>query len=344
MSDYDGKTYVTVHSAKATFKAFRIVNEEGRIHGSIVNATLDELTPGDVVIEARYSSVNYKDALAGTGTGKILRRFPLIGGIDVAGIVASSADSRFRDGDEVLVTGYDLGVAHDGGYAGYVRVPADWVVPLPRGLTLFEAMALGTAGFTAGLSVLRLERNGLRPANGKVVVTGSTGGVGSIAIAALARLGYDVTAITGKDDAHEYLRQLGARDVLSRTTLEMGTRPLEKARWAGAVDAVGGDMLAWLTRTTDHWGGIASTGLTGGVDVHTTVMPFILRGVSLIGIDSATCPMEIRTEVWRRLATDMKPQALQTIVHEISLEGLRDAFSTLLSGAARGRFVVNLRT
>jgi acrylyl-CoA reductase (NADPH) len=326
-----------------TFKAFRIVNEGGKSHGSIVNATLDELTPGDVVIDASYSSVNYKDALAGTGTGKILRRFPLIGGIDVAGVVASSTDSRFREGDEVLVTGYDLGVAHDGGYAGYARVPADWLVPLPRGMTLFEAMALGTAGFTAGLSVLRLERNGLRPANGKVAVTGSTGGVGSIAIAALARLGYDVTAITGKDNAHEYLRELGARDVLSRTTLEMGTRPLEKARWAGAVDAVGGDMLAWLTRTTDHWGGIASTGLTGGVDVHTTVMPFILRGVSLIGIDSVGCPMEIRMEVWRRLATDMKPQALETIAREISLDGLHDAFSTLLSGAARGRFVVNVR-
>ena len=169
-----------------TFKAFRIVNEEGKSHGSIVNATLDELTPGDVVIEASYSSVNYKDALAGTGTGKILRRFPLIGGIDVAGVVASSIDSRFREGDEVLVTGYDLGVAHDGGYAGYVRVPADWVVPLPRGLTRFEAMALGTAGFTAGLSVVRLERNGLHPSNGKVVVTGSTGGVGSIAVAAPA--------------------------------------------------------------------------------------------------------------------------------------------------------------
>ena len=216
------------------------------------------------------------------------------------------------------------------------------MVPLPRGLTLFEAMALGTAGFTAGLSVVRLERNGLRPPNGKVVVTGSTGGVGSIAVAALARLGYDVTAITGKDDAHEYLRQLGARDVLSRATLEMGTRPLEKARWAGAVDAVGGDMLAWLTRTTDHWGGIASTGLTGGVDLHTTVMPFILRGVSLIGIDSVSCPMEIRTEVWRRLATDMKPHALQTIAQEIPLEGLHDAFATLLAGRARGRFVVNL--
>jgi acrylyl-CoA reductase (NADPH) len=305
----------------STFKAFRIANEDGKIRGSVVNATLDELTPGDVVIEASYSSVNYKDALAGTGTGKILRRFPLIGGIDVAGVVASSTDSRFRQGDEVLVTGYDLGVANDGGYAAYVRVPADWVVPLPRGLTLFEVMALGTAGFTAGLSVLRLERNGLRPANGKVVVTGSTGGVGSIAIAALARLGYDVTAITGKDDAHDYLRQLGARDVLSRTTLEIGTRPLEKARWAAAVDAVGGEMLAWLTRTTDHWGGIASTGLTGGVDVHTTVMPFILRGVSLIGIDSVGCPMEISLD-----------------------DGLHAAFSTLLSGAARGRFVVNLRT
>ena len=327
-----------------TFKAFRIVNDEGKIHGSIVNATLDELTPGNVVIEASYSSVNYKDALAGTGTGKILRRFPLIGGIDVAGVVASSSDSRVREGDEVVVTGYDLGVAQDGGYAGYVRVPAAWVVPLPRGLTLFEAMALGTAGFTAGLSVWRLEHNGLRPANGKVVVTGSTGGVGSIAVAALARLGYDVTAITGKDDAHEYLRQLGARDVVSRTTLEMGTRPLERARWAGAVDAVGGDMLAWLTRTTDHWGGIASTGLTGGVDVHTTVMPFILRGVSLIGIDSVGCPMEIRTEVWRRLATDMKPLALQTITQEIPLDGLNDAFATLLAGRAQGRFVVNLRT
>ena len=327
-----------------TFKAFRIVNDGGKIHGSIVNATLEELTPGDVVIEARYSSVNYKDALAGTGTGKILRRFPLIGGIDVAGVVASSSDSRFREGDEVLVTGYDLGVSQDGGYAGYVRVPADWVVPVPRDLTLFEAMALGTAGFTAGLSVLRLERNGLRPSSGKVVVTGSTGGVGSIAIAALSRLGYDVTAITGKDDAQEYLRQLGARDVLSRATLEMGTRPLEKARWAGAVDAVGGDMLAWLTRTTDHWGGIASSGLTGGVDLHTTVMPFILRGVSLIGIDSVGCPMEIRTEVWRRLATDMKPGALHTVAREISLEGLHDAFATLLAGKARGRFVVNLRS
>ena len=326
-----------------TFRAFRIVNEDGRIHGSIVNTTVAELSAGDVLIKASYSSVNYKDALAATGTGKILRRFPLIGGIDVAGVVASSADSRFRAGDEVLVTGYDLGVASDGGYAGYVQVPAGWVVPMPRDLTGFEAMALGTAGFTAGLAIVRLEQNGLRPQNGTVVVTGSTGGVGSIAVAILARLGYDVTAITGKEEAHEYLRELGAREVLSRGTLEMGTRPLEKARWSGAVDAVGGDMLAWLTRTTDAWGGIASTGLTGGVELHTTVMPFILRGVSLIGIDSVSCPMEIRTEVWRRLATDMKPNNLAAIAKEISLDGLPDAFATLLAGKARGRFVVNVR-
>jgi NADPH2:quinone reductase len=327
-----------------TFRAFRIVNQDGKVHGSVVSATLDELTAGEVLIKASYSSVNYKDALAATGRGKILRRFPLIGGIDVAGVVVSSSDGRFRDGDRVIVTGYDLGVGHDGGYAGYVRAPGDWVVPLPKGLSLFEAMALGTAGFTAGLSVVRLERNGLRRGQGKVVVTGSTGGVGSIAVAALARLGYDVTAITGKNDAHEYLRQLGAGDVLSRATLEMGTRPLEKARWAAAIDAVGGEMLAWLTRTTDHWGGIASTGLTGGSELHTTVMPFILRGVSLIGIDSAACPMEIRTEVWRRLATDMKPASLPTIATEIPLDGLHDAFATLLAGKARGRFVVNVGT
>jgi len=284
--------------------------------------------------------VNYKDALAATGTGKILKRFPLIGGIDVAGTVVSSADGRFRDGDRVLVTGYEFGVAQDGGYAAYVRVPADWVVPVPDGLSAREAMVLGTAGFTAGLAIVRLERNGLTPGQGPIAVTGATGGVGSIAIAALSRLGYDVTAITGKDDAHDYVRSLGARDVISRTTLAMGTRPLETARWAGAIDAVGGDLLAWLTRTTNYWGSIASTGLTGGIELRTTVMPFILRGVSLIGIDSAMCPMAVRVEVWRRLASDMKPQQLSSIAREITLDGLPDAFDTLIRGAARGRYLV----
>lgn len=327
----------------SSFKAFRISNSDGKISGAIVETTLDALTPGDVVIQAEYSSVNYKDALAATGAGKILRRFPLIGGIDAAGVVATSSDARFREGDRVLVTGYDLGVAQDGGYASFVRVPADWVVRIPDGLTSRETMMLGTAGFTAGLSILRLERNGLQTGQGPVVVTGATGGVGSLAIAALARLGYEVTAITGKDDAHDYVRALGARDIVSRTTLTMGTRPLEAARWAGAIDAVGGDMLAWLTRTTNYGGGIASTGLTGGVELRTTVMPFILRGVSLIGIDSAMCPMPIRLEVWRRLATDMKPADLNAIAHEITLDGLPAAFDTLLAGKARGRFVVNLR-
>jgi NADPH2:quinone reductase len=296
-----------------------------------------------VLIRAAFSSVNYKDALAATGTGgRIVSRFPLIGGIDVAGTVASSSDARVREGDAVIVTGYGLGVSQDGGYAGYVRVPADWVVPMPEGLTPRTAMALGTAGFTAGLAIVRLERNGLRPDRGAVAVTGATGGVGSVAVGALARLGFEVTAITGKEDQADYLRGLGAREVLSRAAIEMGTRPLETARWAGAVDAVGGDLLAWLTRTTGPWGSIASTGLTGGVELRTTVMPFILRGVSLLGVDSVQCPMDLRVEVWRRLATDMRPRALESMVTDIGLGGLPDAFATLLAGRARGRFLVNV--
>ena len=325
------------------FAAYKIVSEDNVVRGRVVDATLDDLPPADVLIRAAWSSVNYKDAMAATGTGKILRRFPLIGGIDVSGTVDSSRDRRFAEGDPVLVTGYDLGVAHDGGYAGYVRVPGDWVVPLPEGLSLFEAMAFGTAGFTAALGVMRLERQGLRPDQGPVAVTGATGGVGSIAVAALARLGYDVTAITGKDDQHEYLRGLGASAILSRATLDLGTRPLEKATWAGAIDAVGGDLLSWLVRSTSAWGGVASTGLTGGVEVRLTVMPFILRGVSLIGVDSVTCPLDLRRDTWRRLATDMKPPALASIARVIPLDGLDEAFATLLAGRARGRFVVQLQ-
>jgi acrylyl-CoA reductase (NADPH) len=325
-----------------SFRAFRIINDDGRIRGTFTDVTLDELTPGDVVIRAAYSSVNFKDALAATGSGKILKRFPLIGGIDVAGVVESSADGRFQAGQRVLVTGYDLGVAQDGGYAEFVRVPGDWVVPLPDGLTPIEAMAFGTAGFTAGLSVLRLEQMGLRPGHGPIAVTGATGGVGSIAIGCLARRGYEVTAITGKASEREYLLGLGARDVLDRGSLQLGTRPLEKAMWAGAIDAVGGELLAWLTRTTNYWGAIASCGLAGGTDLHTTVMPFILRGVSLIGIDSVACPMNVRREVWQRLATDLKPEGLSRIAREIPLEGLPDAFTTLLNGAMRGRYVVRL--
>ena len=324
------------------FKAFRIFEADGKSTGRLVEASLNELAPGDVVIKAAYSSVNYKDALAGTGAGKILRRFPLIGGIDVAGTVISSTDERFKQGADVLVTGYDLSVTHDGGYAEYVRVPADWVVQLPDGLTCFESMALGTAGFTAALSITEMERNGLAPESGPVIVTGSTGGVGSIAVKLLATLGYDVTALTGKDDAHDYLRSVGARRVLSRHAMEMGSRPLERATWAGAVDPVGGAILAWLTRTMRHGGCIASSGLTAGVELHTTVLPFILRGVKLLGVDSAMCAMDRRLAAWGRLASDLKPAHIRAIVREITLDDLPDAFSTLLKGEARGRFVVRI--
>jgi len=331
-----------VTQTPTSFKAFRISQTDGKISGAIVEATLDELTPGDVVIKAAYSSVNYKDALAATGAAKILKKFPLIGGIDVAGTVASSTDARFKSGDQVVVTGYDLGVGNDGGYSAYVRVPADWVVKLPASLTLFDAMALGTAGFTAALSVIRLEQNGLKTGAGPVVVTGATGGVGSIAVAILAGLGYEVTALTGKDSEHEYLKSLGAKTVMPRSAIEKSSRPIEKATWAGAVDPVGGDILAWLTKTMNYGASIANSGLTGGIDVHTTVIPFILRGVNLLGIDSVMCPMPMRLEVWRRLSTDMKPTMLKSVAREIPLSGLPDAFATLASGGAKGRFIVNV--
>jgi len=323
-----------------TFKAFRVFDDGGAISGRIVDVLLADLSDGAVVIRSAFSSVNYKDALAATGAGKIMRRFPLIGGIDVAGTVESSSDSRFKPGDAVLVTGYDLGVAHDGGYAAYVRAPADWVVAVPKGLSLFEAMAIGTAGFTAALSVVEMELNGLSPASGPVIVTGATGGVGSIAVQCLAARGYEVTALTGKPQEEPYLKALGANHILPRATLQMGTRPLEKSLWAGAVDPVGGATLGWLTRTMMQNGCIASSGLTGGIDLQTTVMPFILRGVKLLGIDSVMCPMATRLEVWRRLATDLKPAKLVESAREISLGELPSAFDALLKGNARGRYVV----
>lgn len=324
------------------FTAFRVFEENGKISGRVTELSLDDLSAGDVVIRTAYSSVNYKDALAATGAGKIMRRFPLVGGIDVAGTVESSADPRFTKGQAVLVTGYDLGVNHDGGYAAYARVLADWVVPIPAGLTRLDAMTIGTAGFTAALSVVEMEKNGLKPGAGPVIVTGASGGVGSVAVAILAGLGYQVTAVTGKDDQHDFLRSIGATDVISRHTMQMGTKPLEKSLWSGAVDPVGGETLAWLTRTMNYGGSIASSGLTGGTELKTTVLPFILRGVKLLGIDSVMCPMPPRLEVWRRLATDMKPRHLAAIAHEVTLAGLPAVFPELLKGAARGRTVVKL--
>jgi NADPH2:quinone reductase len=324
------------------FNAFRIFEKDGQIQGKLVRLTLDELSPGNVVIKTTHSSVNYKDALAATGAGKILQRFPLIGGIDVSGTVVSSTDERYLEGDEVLVTGHGLGVSADGGYSEYARVPADWVVPLPKGLTTFDAMAIGTAGFTAALSVVQMERNGLTPGDGPVIVTGATGGVGSLAVDILATLGYDVTAMTGKDSEHDYLRTLGARNIISRSECQIGIRPLEKTRWAGAVDPVGGEILAWLTRTMNTGGSIASSGLTAGIELRTTVLPFILRGVNILGIDSVTCANNLRRNVWHRLATDMRPTHLKKIAQTVPLSGLPKTFLTLLNGEMRGRFVVTV--
>lgn len=273
-----------------------------------------------------------------------MRRFPCIAGVDAAGVVVSSRDVRFKAGDEVLVTGYEMGVAHDGGFAEYVRVPAEWVVPLPAALTLFDAMAVGTAGFTAALAIHRLEHNGLSPDKGRVIVTGATGGVGSLAIQMLAQRGYQVVAMTGKAAEHAYLKHLGASEILPRDELEMELRPLEKAQWAGALDAVGGKTLAWLTRTMQQNGVIASFGNAGGVELHTTVFPFILRGIALLGIDSAATAMALRQEIWQRLAGDLRPRLLGEIAHEISFAELPQVFPSLLQGRSRGRVVVRIKS
>jgi NADPH2:quinone reductase len=325
------------------FRALRIHQVGGATRAVLEQLTLADLAPGEVVIEARYSGVNYKDALAATGRGRILRRFPLVGGIDVAGLVAESRDSRFREGDGVLVNGCGLGEDHDGGFAGRVRVPAAWVIPLPHGMSAFEAMAIGTAGFTAALAIERLEHNGLRPDQGPVVVTGATGGVGSFAIDLLSGRGYAVTALTGKPAAEDYLKSLGAQTLLDRHTLSMGERPLETALWGAAVDNVGGAVLAWLTRTVKPWGAIAGIGMAAGVELNTTVMPFILRGVALLGVTAANCPMATRRRLWERLACDLRPAHLDAIVSDtIPLDGLPGVFEHLLSGRHTGRTVVRI--
>ncbi|MEM6998968.1 MAG: oxidoreductase [Pseudomonadota bacterium] len=327
----------------AEFQAFRVYKEEDQVIGRLQTLTTGDLSEGDVLIKAAYSSVNYKDALAATGKGKIIRDFPCIAGIDVSGVVAESNDARFKEGDKVIVTGYDFGVAHDGGYSEYVRVPAEWVVSLPDSMSLFEAMAIGTAGFTAALCVQRLEQNDLTPEMGQFVVTGATGGVGSFAIDMMNSLGYEVVAVTGKDECNKLLSDLGAEHILDRNNIKLDGPPMEKGQWGGAIDNVGGDILAWLTRTVKPWGSIASVGLAGGAHLNTTVMPFILRGVSLIGISSSLCPTHYRQPLWNRLATDLAPKHLEQIVtNTIGLDGLSDIFDNMLAGKTIGRTVVEI--
>jgi NADPH2:quinone reductase len=323
------------------FRALRIHRRGEGVDARFEQITLDELGAGDVVIKVRYSSINYKDALAATGAGKILRKFPLVGGIDLSGEVVASGDLRYRVGDKVLVTGCELSETHDGGYAEYARVNGDWIVPIPPTLDEFKAMCLGTAGFTAALAIHRMEQNDQKPANGPVVVTGASGGVGSIAIDMLTARGYDTVAVSGKPEATTFLRALGARQILLRHEIVIGSRPLEAARWAGAIDSVGGEMLGWLTRTMSYGGNIASVGLAGGSELTTTVMPFILRGVNLLGINSSATPRELRLAVWKRIGTDLMPPHLERITtRTIGFEELPAAFAEYLKGAVIGRTVV----
>ena len=329
------------------FKAYLINQEDGKVVSRFVEMDDTQLDPGEVTIAVTHSSINYKDALAATGTGRIIRRFPCVGGVDLAGRVTASADPRFKAGDEVLATSYDIGVAHHGGYAEMARLPADWVVKLPAGLSLRDAMALGTAGFTAGLAVVRMEHDGLSPEKGPVVVSGATGGVGSIAIEILARRGYRVVALTGKEAESDYLKGLGASEVLLRQSLDLAKiKPLGKETWAGAVDNLGGDVLAWMASTMQVGGALASIGLAASFSLNTTVMPFILRGVSLLGIDSVNCPMLQRADVWAHLAVDMRPRHLapgpDQMIREIAFADLPAAFDDYIQGRVKGRVVVNI--
>jgi acrylyl-CoA reductase (NADPH) len=326
-----------------TFKAFRIHEIDKKIVARFDQLAIDDLGPGDVIVRVLYSDINYKDALAATGAGKILRKYPLVGGIDLAGIVESSGDARYKVGDHVLVTGCGLSETHDGGYAEYARLNGEWVIPMPSGFGAFKAMSLGTAGFTAALAIHRMEHNGQTPAKGPIVVTGATGGVGSIAIDMLAARGYEVIAVSSKAESVDYLKSLGASQVWLRKDIDYGKRPIETARFGGAIDNVGGEMLTWLTRTVDNWGNIASIGLAGSAELHTTVIPFIIRGVNLLGINSSATLRDMRLVVWNRIATDLKPRHLDQIAtRTIAFDDLPGAFDAYMKGTVTGRTIVKI--
>jgi len=325
------------------FRAYRINEVDGRIVAGFETVSLNDLSAGNVVVKVSHSTINYKDALAATGAGKILRSYPLVGGIDLAGTVVSSTDTDYAPGTAVLVNGCGLSETRDGGYAEYARVDSDSLVPIPGGMSAEQSMQIGTAGYTAALAIHRMEQNGQLPENGPVVVTGATGGVGSIAIDMLSARGYEVVALTGKAHESDYLRSIGARRVLLRDELDLGKRPLEKALWAGAIDNLGGDYLTWLTRTVDYGGNIASIGLAAGATLQTTVLPFILRAVCLLGINSVDTPGDLRRAVWKRIGGDLWPQHLQQIGHHtIRFDELPGAFQAYLDGTVTGRTVVSI--
>ena len=326
-----------------SFRAFRIDQDNDRIVAGFCELGLDDLTAGEVVIKVSHSTINYKDALAATGAGKILRTYPLIGGIDLAGTVISSEDERLEPGAEVLVNGCGLSETVDGGYAEYARVKSDSVVPVPVGMTAAQAMQIGTAGYTAALAIQRMEQNSQRPENGPIVVTGATGGVGSIAVDMLDGRGYEVVALTGKAEQAEYLKSIGAHEVLLRGEVDLGKRPMEKARWGGAIDNLGGDVLTWLTRTVKYGGNIASIGLAASPTLNTTVLPFILRAVCLLGINSVDTPRNLRLQVWQRIGGDLRPRHLDEISgRTIEFDELPDAFQAYIDGTVTGRTVVKI--
>ncbi len=326
-----------------SFKAFRIHKNDDGIRSGFETISLNDLAPGNVTVKVTHSTINYKDALAATGTSPILRRYPLVGGIDLAGVVVDSADDRYREGDTVLVNGCGLSETHDGGYAEYARLDGDWLVPVPGHLDAAAAMTIGTAGFTAALAIHRMEQNGQRPDGGPVMVTGATGGVGSLAIDMLAGRGYEVHALTGKADSEPYLAALGATTVVLRDGLDLGWRPLEKARFAGAIDNLGGDYLTWLTRTTGYGGNIASVGLAASPALTTTVMPFILRAVNLLGINSVETPRDLRLAVWARIGDDLAPRRLDVIgTRDEPFERLPALFQGYLDGTVTGRTVIRV--
>jgi len=325
------------------FKAYRTFQENNAVVSRFVELGLDDLDPGDVVVRTKYSTINYKDALSYNGAGKIMRKYPTNAGIDMAGTVETSADSRWKRGDKVIVHAYDMGVAHDGGYAEFVRVPADWIVRRPESMTAFDAMTLGTAGFTAAQAIMLMEHNGLKKENGPVAVTGATGGVGSVAVEILAKSGYEVVAITGKKEETRYLKDLGAKDVLLRQSIDISKiRPLDKSTWAGVVDNLGGDILAWLLSTMKNGGTVGAVGLAADMRLHTTVAPFILRGVSLLGADSANCPMAMRQKIWNKLAVEWRPDQVHDQVRTIDFDDLPTHFEPYLKGMVRGRTVVRV--
>lgn len=326
------------------FKGILLTRDENKVMSvNVAELGLDDLMEGDVVVEVEWSTINYKDGLAITGKGPVVRRWPMVPGIDCAGTVVSSENERFKTGDKVILNGFGVGEVHTGAYATYARLKGDWLIPMPEGMDGRSAMAIGTAGYTAMLSVMALERHGITPGRGPVVVTGANGGVGTVAIAVLGKLGYEVIASTGRTEEADFLKSLGASEIIHRDELSGPAKPLAKERWAGAVDAVGSHTLANVLSMTSYGGAVTACGLAQGMDLPTSVAPFILRGVSLLGIDSVMAPLALRQEAWSRLVTDLDLDKLEALSSEIGFDGIIDAAHQIIDGKIRGRVVVDMK-